>query len=131
MSTYTDRLQRTAPKSFIQKSFKDMTKNEFAALKKAAIFGIGNFRKEPAFTRKEFLQEDLWVDNITLKRNKSDAENIILNYFKSNEEIRNLIAWQLEAERDARKEAERKLPEWQRNLSWEKLIQSKLFTNKI
>ena len=129
MSTYTDILSRPAPKSFIQKSFKEMTQNEFTALKKIAVFGIDNFKKEPGFTREEFLVEDLWIDRTTPQRKKIDENRFHYDYFLTNNEIKRQIELQLLEEKENRLESEIKLPEWQRNLTWEKLLQTKLFTN--
>ena len=106
------------------KSFKDMSQNEFSAMKKRVLFGSDDFTKEPQFSRQEYLTEDTWIDYVTPKRKKADQENISLNYFKSNEEIKKQIAWQLQEEKEAREN--NKIT---KNISWNKLQQSKLFLN--
>ena len=53
-----------------------------------------------------------------------------MNYFKSDEEIKKQIAWQLQEEKEEREKNARNLPVWQKNLSWEKLQRTKLFNRK-
>lgn len=128
MNTYTQHLSRPTPKSLIHKSFKDMTRNEFTALKKYAMGQDEHFTKKLKFSRAEFLQDISYMDKVMLKRKKTDQKNIHLNYLKSNEEIKINIAKQLKDEKESRMNSEIVLPEY---LQWEKLMKTKLFYKPI
>ena len=81
-------------------------------------------------TQNEFNQLKKMVNTPAKQPEEEKEKCYLIHPTKTFSDIKKEIAMQLKQEKEGREERERQLPKSHKNLSWQKLLNTKLFNNK-